>query len=91
MNRKMTVIKFIPGEVDAKKPLDGAHEIDRNLGGEDFLEFSLNGRVFGEIYKVVNVETDCNWKKSDCVSRIGRVLNETRVNTWIVEIGLKRD
>ena len=58
MNGNVTVIGFIPGEVDAKEPLDGAHEVNRNLGGEDFLEFSLYGGVFGEIYKIVNVETN---------------------------------
>ena len=81
MNGKVTVIGFIPSEVDAEKLLDGAHEINRNLRGEDFLEFSVNGRVFGEIYKVVNAETTCNWEKSGCVTRVGRVLNETQVNT----------
>ena len=56
MNGKVTVIGFIPSEVNAEEPLAGAHEINRNLGGENLLEFSLNGRVFGEIYEVVSVE-----------------------------------
>jgi hypothetical protein len=47
-----------PLEVSAKKPLDVPHEVDCNMSLEEALEFGLNGSVIGEVYEVVNIETE---------------------------------
>ena len=54
------VVGSIPSEVNAKEPFNGTHEIDWNKGGQDSLELSFHGRVFGEVYEVIDAEADCN-------------------------------
>ncbi len=47
-----------PREMNAKKPFDDTREINLAALGQQTTEQSLNGGIFGEIFKVVNVETE---------------------------------
>ncbi len=43
--------------MDAEEPLDNPHEIHFELFSQQMIEEGFDGRVFGEIDEVINVET----------------------------------
>ena len=47
----------LPQEMNAKEPLNNTHEIDFASLSQQMAEQSFNGRSFGKVHEVVNVET----------------------------------
>jgi hypothetical protein len=80
-----------PLKVSSKEPIHGPHELYRDEVCEEFLELAFNLGVLGEVYKVIDVDTeskrgqgwlDCGvgWvdKVSDKKARVGRVVFEAK-------------
>jgi hypothetical protein len=69
--------------MDAKEPLDNPHEIHFAPFGQQTTEEGFGGRVFGEIDKVINVETKWEWAWLLWGSWVLWILNKASVKTRI--------
>jgi hypothetical protein len=47
-----------PREMNSKEPLNNTHEIDFASLSQQMAEQSFDGRIFGKVHEVVNVETE---------------------------------
>jgi hypothetical protein len=53
------VIHGKPFEVCSKEPFHHSQELDGNNRGKEGFKFAFNLGILGEVYKIVNVETQC--------------------------------
>lgn len=81
----MTIVMSFPVEGGTEEIIDGAHPVDRDSAtAEGFLERFFFSRVFGEKYEVINVDPNVDSLAVRRRVRIGRVLDDTGVETRIV-------
>ncbi len=79
------ILRDIPGEVDAQKPLNDSHQFDWDQFRKDGLEIDFNIVVSKE-NKVNNIEIKNDRNQGVSIRRVGRVVNTARVETRIVGI-----
>ena len=58
MTRESAVLVRGPLEVGIQEPVDGAHEFDLEFRRKQVFEAFLDGGVFGEVDKIVHVESE---------------------------------
>jgi hypothetical protein len=73
-----------PLEVSAKKPLDVPHEVDCNTLLEETLEFGLDGSIIGEVYEVIDIETEGKMCRGGGVRGVIGVDDVSAEEAWVV-------
>ena len=74
-----------PRDVDAQEPVENTHEVNFAPLSKELTKEIFNCRIFWEINKVVNVETQGGRNVRFGTKWIGGILNETRIEAWIFQ------
>jgi hypothetical protein len=75
----------------AKKPIHGPHEVDGDETGEELFKLPFDLWVFGEIYKVINIQSNCEWSGGDVCGRIVGVVDGACEHARIRDVGFEAD
>ena len=63
MNLDFSIRRFVSVEVDPHKLLDDSHEVNWDKVLEDVFKLAYDLVTGGELYKVINIDTNCDRNK----------------------------
>ncbi len=71
-----------PQKMNTEEPFKNTHKVHLAMFRKKTTEESFNLRIFGEVDKVVNVETKGEWRRCDDRQRIRGVTYESCTEIW---------